>query len=128
LEGKSVQTSDFFHDPEYAFLEFARRGSFRTILGVPLVREGTPIGLFVLHRAAVKPFTEKQIKLVESFATQAVIAIENARLLNELKQSLEQQTAARPSLFLSSPGAAGITLGPLVLSCAGGPFSLAPRP
>jgi two-component system, NtrC family, sensor kinase len=106
LEGKSVQISDVFDDPEYVFREFARRRGFRTILGVPLVREGSPIGLVVLHRAAVKPFTEKQIKLVESFATQAVIAIENARLLNELRQSLEQQTAASQVLQVisSSPG------------------------
>ena len=84
LEGKSVQVADVFDDPEYAYREFARRGGFRTILGVPLVREGSLIGLFVLHRAAVRPFTDKQIKLVETFADQAVIAIENARLLNEL--------------------------------------------
>jgi GAF domain-containing protein len=113
LEGKSVQISDVFDDPEYVFREFAKLGGFRTILGVPLVREGLPIGLFVLHRAAAKPFTEKQIKLVESFAAQAVIAIENARLLNELRQrttdlteSLEQQTATSEVLQVisSSPG------------------------
>jgi transcriptional regulator with GAF, ATPase, and Fis domain len=103
LEGKSVQISDVFNDPEYAFREFARRGGFRTILGVPLLREGTPIGLFVLHRAAVRPFTDKQIKLVETFADHAVIAIENARLLNELRQSLEQQTAAAEVLRVISP-------------------------
>ena len=56
-EGKSVQIADVFDDPEYAYREFARRGGFRTILGVPLVRDGSPIGLFVLHRAPVRPFT-----------------------------------------------------------------------
>ena len=106
LEGKSVQVADVFDDPEYAYREFARRGGFRTILGVPLVRDGSVIGLFVLHRAAVRRFTDKQIKLVETFADQAVIAIENARLLDELRQSLEQQTATSQVLQVisSSPG------------------------
>jgi class 3 adenylate cyclase len=120
LEGKSVQIADVFDDPEYAYREFARSGGFRTILGVPLLREGSPIGLFVLHRAAVRPFTDKQIKLVETFADQAVIAIENARLLDELRQrttdltertadlteALEQQTATSQVLQVisSSPG------------------------
>ena len=89
-EGKSVQIADVFDDPEYAYREFARHGGFRTILGVPLVRDGSPIGLFVLHRAPVRPFTDKQIKLVETFADQAVIAIENARLLKELRERTEQ--------------------------------------
>jgi two-component system, NtrC family, sensor kinase len=120
LEGKSVQIPDVLSDPEYAFGEFARLGDFRTILGVPLVGERVPIGLFVLHRAAMRPFSEKQIKLVETFADQAVIAIENNRLLNELHQrttdltertddlteALEQQTATSEVLRVisGSPG------------------------
>jgi transcriptional regulator with GAF, ATPase, and Fis domain len=80
-----VQIADVFDDSEYAYRELARSGGFRTILGVPLVREGAPIGLIALHRAAVRPFTDNQIKLVETFADQGVIAIEKARLLNELR-------------------------------------------
>ena len=113
LEGKSVQIPDVLADPEYTLREIARLSDFRTALGVPLLREGFTIGLFVLHRAAVRPFTDKQIKLVETFADQAVIAIENVRLFEaeqqrtrELTESLEQQTATSEVLKViwSSPG------------------------
>ncbi|MGC1641149.1 MAG: GAF domain-containing protein, partial [Pseudolabrys sp.] len=79
IEGKPVQISDVLSDPEYAYREFQKIGGFRTMLGVPLLREGTPIGVLLLARPNVQPFTQKQIGLVETFADQAVIAIENVR-------------------------------------------------
>ena len=113
LERKSVQIPDVLADPEYTAHEAQRLGGFRTILVVPLLREGLPIGLLAMHRAAVRPFTQKQIELVETFADQAVIAIENVRLFDEvqartreLSESLEQQTATSDVLGIisSSPG------------------------
>jgi two-component system, NtrC family, sensor kinase len=111
LASKSVQIADVLADAEWAHAHpgAARLGNFRTILGVPLLREGLPIGIFLLHRTAVRPFTEKQIKLVETFADQAVIAIENTRLFEaeqqrtrELTESLEQQTATSEVLQVIS--------------------------
>ncbi|MGB9388362.1 MAG: GAF domain-containing protein, partial [Pseudolabrys sp.] len=102
LEGKMVHIPDVLADPEYAFPKGQQLGGYRSNLGVPLLRDGVPIGAFVLMRPVVKPFSDKQIELVETFADQAVIAIENVRLLNELRESLQQQTATADVLKVIS--------------------------
>src|SRR5262249_41264812 len=116
LERKSVQIPDVLADPEYNLHEFARLGGYRTILGVPLLRQGVPIGLLGLHPAAVRPFTAKQIELVETFADQAVIAIENVRLFDEvqartreLTEALEQQTVMSDVLRVISSSPTDLT-------------------
>jgi GAF domain-containing protein len=105
LEGRTVHIPDVRTDPEYTWLEaIERSGGVRTILGVPLMREGVPIGVFNLARTTVRPFTDKQIELVSTFADQAVIAIENVRLFDEIQDKSRQlaEASERKSQFLAS--------------------------
>jgi two-component system NtrC family sensor kinase len=104
LEKRAVQIPDVQADPDYAVKEGAKIGGVSAMLGVPLLREGNPIGVFVLQRRAPLPFTDKQIELAETFADQAAIAIGNVRLLDELRQrtnelgrSVEEMRALRRS-------------------------------
>jgi signal transduction histidine kinase/regulator of replication initiation timing len=104
LEGKSVQVTDVLADPEYAMGEIQKIGGFRTVLGVPLLREGVPIGVLHLSRKSVRPFTDKQIELLTTFADQAVIAIENVRLFDEIQDKSRQLQLAseHKSQFVAS--------------------------
>jgi signal transduction histidine kinase len=113
LDGKVVHIPDVLADPEYDQLESQKLGRWRTMLGVPLLREGVPIGALTLTRSSVRPFTDRQIELLNTFADQAVIAMENVRLFDaeqqrtrELTEALEQQTATSEVLRIisSSPG------------------------
>src|SRR5262245_17475028 len=126
LEGKSVQIPDVLADPEYTLTETQRLGGFRTHLGVPLLREGRLIGVILLSKTTVRPFTDKQIQLAETVADQAVIAIENTRLFEaeqaskrELQASLAYQTAISEVLAIISRSPAQLqpVFNTIVVSC-----------
>ena len=126
LEGKVTHVPDVHADPDYSFSEGQRlSGDPRTILGVPLLREGKPVGALALLRRAVRPFTDRQIELVKTFADQAVIAIENVRLFDEvqaktrdLTEALTYQTGSSNilSVIASSPTDVGPVLKAIVES------------
>ena len=104
LERRVIHIPDVQADLEYTWAEAQKLGDFRTILGVPMLREGIPIGVLALTRSEVRPFTEKQIELVSTFADQAAIAIENVRLFDEIQEKSRQLEMAsqHKSQFLSS--------------------------
>src|SRR5262249_3298147 len=103
-EQKVVHIADVQTDPEYEFQEGAKIGGTHTMLGVPLLREGSPIGVIALSRKSVRPFTDKQIELATTFADQAVIAIENVRLFEEIQDKSRQveEASKHKSQFLAN--------------------------
>src|SRR5579872_3727175 len=120
---RTVMITDAWTDPEYEEKEFARIGNVRAMLGVPLMRHGEPIGAFALARSEPVPFSERQIELVTTFADQAVIAIENTRLFDEvqaktsdLTEALTYQTGSSKilSVIASSPTDVGPVLDAIV--------------
>ncbi|HEX6111803.1 MAG TPA: GAF domain-containing protein, partial [Geminicoccaceae bacterium] len=109
LEGRTVHVPDVLQDAEYTWFEAQEKGGYRTAVGVPLLRGDTVIGVITLARSAIRPFTDKEIELVTTFADQAVIAIENVRLFDEVQartrevtKALEQQTATSAILRVIS--------------------------
>jgi signal transduction histidine kinase len=104
LEGRVIHIADVLADPDYTWAEAQRLGGYRTVLAVPMLREGIPLGVLTLTCSEVRPFTEKQIELVSTFADQAAIAIENVRLFDEIQDKSRQlaEASERKSQFLAS--------------------------
>ena len=104
MKGETIQVADVTTDPDYKMTDVVKFANIRTLLGVPLLREGTPTGVIVLARSAVRPFTDKQIELVTTFADQAVIAIENVRLFDEIQDKSRQleEASQHKSQFLAN--------------------------
>jgi GAF domain-containing protein len=104
LEGRVIHIADVKADPEYTWVEAQRLGDYRTLLSVPMLREGVPIGVLVLTRSEVRPFTDRQIELVTTFADQAAIAIENVRLFDEIQDKSRQleEASQHKSQFLAN--------------------------
>src|SRR5262249_61369300 len=104
LEGKVIHIPDVQTDPEYKWVEAQRLGGYRTVLGVPMLRENVTIGVLTLSRADVRPFSDKEIELVTTFADQPAIAIENTRLFHEIQdknRQLQMASEKKPQ-FVSS--------------------------
>jgi signal transduction histidine kinase len=104
LEGKVVHIPDVKNDSEYTWEESRQRGGYRTMLGIPLLREGVPVGVLAMTRPTVEPFADKQIELLTTFADQAVIAIENVRLFDEIQDKSHQlaEASKHKSQFLAN--------------------------
>ena len=102
LERKTIHVSDLLSDPDFSAPEFQRKEKVKTVLSVPLLRQDTLVGVVTLWRREVRPFSDRQVALVETFADQAVIAIENVRLFNETREALERQTATAEILKVIS--------------------------
>ena len=104
LEGRVVHIPDVLADPDYTWAEPQRLGGYRSVVGVPMLRDGVPIGALALTRSDVRPFTDKQVELATTFADQAAIAIENVRLFDEIQEKSQQLEVAskHKSQFLAS--------------------------
>jgi GAF domain-containing protein len=104
VEGRTIHIPDVLADPEYDYIEGQKVGGYRALLGVPLMREGTAIGVLNIGRSTPRPFTAQQIELAETFADQAVIAIENVRLFDEIQEKSRQleEASQHKSQFLAN--------------------------